>query len=816
MKTLKISTITCCIILWVLTKNIAQNPIVKLTDSNGTPTFIEFEKYSTAKVIDATSNPVTNLEALKRFLPVTSQDEFRELAVLPDQLGYSHRKYQQYYNGIKVENSVYTVHSNENILIAMNGHFTPIKNISVVPNITEAQALKNALSYRAAEVYIWNSQSAQSYDKKSINVPKGEIVFIEIGGQPKLAYKFDIFALKPLFREYVFVDAYNGQVLKCNPILKHCFHKHTYSSNFNKIYNQKKNEEPLKTSLAALGNFFTRFNGSVSGLTDYENGTYRLRDYTRGKGIETLNVGKLNNADFSYNINNAQDFTDIDNIWSEYDNTNKDNAALDVHRGTQNFYDYFKSNFARNSIDGDGFKLKSYVHYLGINGKYVNAFWTGNEMFYGDGDGINFDPLTSQDVVAHELAHGFCQYTANLEYEQESGALNEALSDIWGAIIENAYYPTKKTWLIGEDFDLNAKKGFRDMSDPYTRNMPKTYLGKNWSWESNYDNGGVHLNSSVINYWFYLLSQGGSGTNDLGTSFQVKGIGMIDAAKIVYRTETLYLSPSSQFFDFRIGALKAATELFGEKSLQYENTFISFLAVGISNSLSNLQQNYYASDCSIPNYQKVCGFAMTADKVYRSSVFSVSSIISNSSSTSFLSNCNFQFLDDFYAGNVSVAPKSTLVLEAGKVIIFESQKRVDGSSGGLYIPYGSTFKAQICTSLPSSTLSEAVSIFNETSSYSTIDSEKTVENSTDASMHIYPNPSSDVVNINLDLPNSTTGINLFIQPPKGIPIEVMKNLNQEAGNYQFSIPVDKLENGINLIVLQMNGKIISQKLIVAK
>lgn len=815
MKIIKLIFFACNLIICFTTRNVAQNPIFKLTNSNGIATFIEFEKISTAQMSEKIKIPLNDLEVLKRYLPVSIQDSFKELSFLPDPLGYSHRKYQQYFNGIKVENSVYTIHSKNNSLVAMNGNFTPINNISTTPSFDEQQALKNALKYRPAEVYIWNTSSAKFYYNNDLNIPKGEIVFVEIGGEAKLAYKFDIFALKPLFRENVFVDANNGQILKTNAILKKCFHKPTLIADEEKTTQKEYDNDNSLATIAPKGNFFTRYNGSVTGLTDYINGTYRLRDYSRGQGIETYDIGNLISNDLNFNLNNAKDFIDNDNNWTEYNNSNKDNAALDVHNGTQNFHEYFKTYFGRNSIDGNGLKLRSYVHFLGIEGQYVNAFWTGNEMFYGDGDGVKYDPLTSQDVVAHELAHGFCQFTANLQYERESGALNEALSDIWAAIIEKEFYPNKKTWLIGEDFDLYSKKGFRDMSDPFARNMPKTYLGKNWCWESNYDYGGVHLNSSVINYWFYLLSMGGIGTNDFGISFQVKGIGIFDAAKIIFRTETLYLSPNSQFLDFRVGVLKAATELFGEKSIQVANAILAFAAVGITNELLTAQQNYYANECSIPEYQKNCGFAMTADIVYSSSVFSVSDIIANSSSTLFLTNCNFQFLSDFHVGNVNIAPNSNVILEAGEIILFESQNRSDGLLGGLFVPFGSTFKAQICSS--SSKKLNETNVLKEGNylSQASIEQGVRAEILPATSMKIYPNPSSEIVNINIDLFESAV-LNLFIKPLIGPPVAIMNHQAKEAGNYAFSLPVEKLKNGMHLIVLQANGKNITQKLMVFK
>ena len=119
---------------------------------------------------------------------------------------------------------------------------------------------------------------------------------------------------------------------------------------------------------------------------------------------------------------NAVDFTDGDNFWNN--TSNLDNYATDAHWGAEMTYDYFFSMFNRNSIDGNGFALVSYVHY---GNNYSNAFWDGQRMTYGDG---NNNPFTALDITGHEITHGLTNFTANLVYQNESGALNESFSDI--------------------------------------------------------------------------------------------------------------------------------------------------------------------------------------------------------------------------------------------------------------------------------------------------------------------------------------------------------------------------------------------------
>jgi Zn-dependent metalloprotease len=276
-------------------------------------------------------------------------------------------------------------------------------------------------------------------------------------------------------------------------------------------------------------------------VTDSYNGAFRLRETTRGQGIRTFNMQK------GTSYGNAVDFTDADNFWNNV-NANKDQYATDAHWGAEMTYDYYQSN-GRNSIDGNGYQLNLYVHY---NNNYVNAFWDGTRMTFGDGN-ANYSPLTTLDVTGHEISHGLDEHTANLAYQGESGALNESFSDIFGACVERFADSTTANWLIGEDLG----NPFRSMSDPNAYGDPDTYFGTNW-YSGTGDYGGVHTNSGVQNHWFYRLSVGGSGTNDIGNNFNVTGIGIQKAQQIAWRNMVYYLTNSSDYADARFYSIQAA------------------------------------------------------------------------------------------------------------------------------------------------------------------------------------------------------------------------------------------------------------------
>jgi len=221
-----------------------------------------------------------------------------------------------------------------------------------------------------------------------------------------------------------------------------------------------------------------------------------------------------------------------------------DNAVDAAHNYAIATYGYYLNNHGRDSIDGTGLTMISRVHY---SRNYNNAYWDGTQMTYGDGDGVTFDPLSQDaDVVAHELTHGVTERTSGLIYQNESGALNEAWSDIFGAMVDRQEGATgADIWFIGEDIYTPGTDGdaLRNMADPAAFGdydwWPTRYTGSS-------DNGGVHWNSGIANLAFKLLVTGG--THPRGkTSVNVPAIGFDAAADIFYAANVSCLTPSSNF-----------------------------------------------------------------------------------------------------------------------------------------------------------------------------------------------------------------------------------------------------------------------------
>ena len=482
-------------------------------------------------------------ELIKEVFEHESRTMFKKLSHKEDKLGFTHQKFQQYFDNIKVEFATVTLHGKNAKISNVSSSYYPIKNdFSITPQINRSQAFTGAIKHVGATSYLWedslNALALNDYKK-----PDGELVILpvikHINETNRLAYKFDIYATSPLYRADVYIDAHTGEFIMENKKLHHA-------------------------DVPATGT--SLYNGTVSFMADNSTGQYRLRQATDGGGIET------------YDLNGGTDFSEATDIVSNSNFFGGNPAGVQAHFGAEKTYKYYLENHERNSFDDEGTVIKSYVSF-GLN--IPNAYWTGSAMLYGDGDGVQVGPVVSLDIAGHEITHGVIQFSANLVYSYESGALNESFADIFGENVEKYAQDGNHDWLIGDHLGIGGSGGaFRSMSNPNAFSNPDTYNGTYW-WTSSGDFGGVHINSGVQNFWFYLLSEGGNGTNDIGQSYSVDAIGMTKAAAIAYRNLTVYLSANSQYADARAGAIQAAIDLYGAGSAEEIATTNAWHAVGI-------------------------------------------------------------------------------------------------------------------------------------------------------------------------------------------------------------------------------------------
>ncbi|MCY1075207.1 M4 family metallopeptidase [Archangium lansingense] len=315
------------------------------------------------------------------------------------------------------------------------------------------------------------------------------------------------------------------------------------------------------------------YSGKVElSTTKNKDGTFSLEDASRGKGVVTLDAQNKEQASRPVKI------TDKNDVWGESTDPTRNKAAVDAHYGAQMTYDFIKDVLGRDSLDGKGEKLVSNVH---ISNNFVNAYWDGTQMNYGDGDGKTAGPLTTLDIAGHEIAHGLTERTAGLIYEGESGGLNEAMSDIIGSGVE--WYAAQKNkavefdWKVGEDAWTPANgngDALRYMDDP-TKDGYSVDNYKNYPKQTE-----VHGSSGIANNAFYLLANGGKNRT---SGLEVKdGIGMEKGLKVFSRALEHYMTPKTTFAEARQATLQAATDLYGANSAEAKKVQESWTAVGVN------------------------------------------------------------------------------------------------------------------------------------------------------------------------------------------------------------------------------------------
>ncbi|MDT0558762.1 M4 family metallopeptidase [Ichthyenterobacterium sp. W332] len=494
----------------------------------------------------------TFITELKQSNDLSDEYEFVVLSDKTDRNGISHAYTQQYYKGIPIENAFYSFHSKNGFMVACNGSLkNEISSNTINPTISPNFALNIAVNSISAKQYSWQNPSLfnvieSEKSKRFSSEPIPELVYYEVGSEFKLCFKVEVLALEPQGRYLAYVDANTGEVLNTINISTH-----------------------------VTGTCETNYHGVQDiDFDETSPGQYQLTDATRN--IQTYLL-----PDNSIDYNSATIPTSSFIDWSDISNNN----ALDVQWSSQVVYDYLSLNGIQ-GYDGQNAPIISYVNYGNSNGSKNNAFWNGTFLTYGSGGGNVFPgPLTSMDVVAHEIGHAVTEnYGNGLLYFGESGAMNESYSDIIAAAVEH-YINTSgnynglmlNEWLIS---DLNGD-GIRDLSNPNTNDKPDTYEGDFWAdTSSNFDNGGVHINSGVGNFWFYLLANGGSGTNDSGFSYSVNGLG-IDLAFEIALDAYNYLIYTSSYEDWR-----SVTEFVA--GLNYECSVVqevikAWEAVGVGN-----------------------------------------------------------------------------------------------------------------------------------------------------------------------------------------------------------------------------------------
>ena len=488
------------------------------------------------------------IKAEKENLGLAEIEDLQFNKVIETKGNWKHTKYQQFYKGIPVLNGVYILHEKEGALKKASGNILPNIRVNTTPNFDEKEAV-NLAKLDALDDAIKENKGKlpEGLAFNSIHNTTPELYIADKqyprnSGEYGLAYVFELefHSYPPRHDQYIF-DAHTGQIIDVIPQV---------------------------CSFEVEGKVKTRYYGEQTVMVDsIAPDEFLLQDFTRGDGIITIN--DYTDAPF---VSDSKTF----DLANDFD----DDAAADAHWAASRYYDWLRDSFGFNSIDNQGHELRSVIH-LNEGEAVVNAFWNGRFATFGDGDCTGYGPLTSIDVVSHEFTHGLTRNNSGLVYRYESGGLNESMSDMFGKGLEYYHNPSGFTWEIAHDFRRDSTVDvFRNMSDPNLENHPKYYKGRFWSARGE----GVHTNSNVMNYWFYLLVEGGSGTNERDYNFAVQKLGMDKTIQMVFIVNTAYLVPNSDYQHAYESTLEVAEDLWGIDSWEYVAVEEAWRAVGLSST----------------------------------------------------------------------------------------------------------------------------------------------------------------------------------------------------------------------------------------
>ncbi|MDR7253663.1 Zn-dependent metalloprotease [Nocardioides sp. BE266] len=522
----------------------AALPLTTATSAQGAPT-------APSARTDAASSALTALQHHDGAARATDGQDFVARSTVVDADGTSHVRFDRTLDGLRVLGGDLVVH--QDATSAWEG-----VSQTLAQPLTLATQAKVAKS--AAQRTVLARNAGTSAVRGDAKAKASELVVDATGATPRLAWEIisgGTQADGTPSRLATYVDARTGMVIR---------------------------SEQQIVNVDGQGQ--TLYSGTVPLQVSGSGSSYTLKDATRGGTYTTDMANKEDSVlcqIFGSGCKTGTTFTSTSTTFGNGSNTNRATAGADAQYGSNETWDYYKAVHGRNGIWNDGRGSYNRVHY---GSGYVNAFWDGTKMTYGDGDGVNYGPLVSLDVAGHEMSHGVTENSANLTYSGESGGLNEATSDIFGTAVE--FYAANVNdpgdYLIGEEFDLKNHVGFRRMDRPSSDGSSLD------CWSSNAKNVDVHYSSGIGNHFFYLLAEG-SGAKTIGgvahnsttcNGTSITGIGRDAAAKIWYRALTVYMTSSTNYAGARTATLNAAKDLYGQGSTQYATVAAAWSAVSVA------------------------------------------------------------------------------------------------------------------------------------------------------------------------------------------------------------------------------------------
>lgn len=507
------------------------------------------------------------------------EQNFMITRIETDAIGMQHVRLQQIHQQIPVYGAEVILHSDGSDFDFLNGKYYPSFHLASVEPLIDELSSEELVRNDLGTITTYENNVLQLMGAPSM---RSELVIYFKENTPHLVWHHTAYKNLAERWEY-FSDAISGEIIE--KYLSICkFHNHQpgkwnscQSADLNLDFSvsqeiQNQNETtPLDGKAIAIARDLFDINRNIN---TWEAGSrFYLIDGARDIFSPASNMpndpnGVLWTID-AFNTSPAKSNFRYDHIIS-INNTWPNKTSISAHYNSGKSFEYFRNVHNRKSINGNSGNIISLINVADEDGSSMgNAFWNGAAMFYGNGDGAFRELARGLDVAGHEMSHGVIQSTANLEYQGESGALNESFADVFGAMID------RDDWLIGEDVvRTNAfpSGALRSLENPHngasTNDFNRGWQPKHYNerFTGSADNGGVHINSGIPNHAFFRFAT---------------AIGKDKAEKVYYRALTNYLTKSSKFVDCRVAVIKAATDLHGASSAEVTAARTAFDAVGI-------------------------------------------------------------------------------------------------------------------------------------------------------------------------------------------------------------------------------------------
>lgn len=466
--------------------------------------------------------------------------------------GRVHERLGQYYRGVPVFGAQVVRQMDGRSVVSVGGRIYEGLDLNVVPSLSPERAGEAALAAAPAGARLQGDTRLGIFPLRD--------------GSYRLTYRLRV--RSDWTRRDVYVDAHSGEIVR--------------------------SINGLRTQAAV---------GEGTGVTGVVKKVSANQDVGTYQAVDTLRPGWTYTFDFKGSLSRLNAFintsslalsdlaTDSDNVW-------QDGATVDAHVYSGWVYDYYFKRYGRRGIDDQNLEVGVIVHPLARTlapvlppddvGNYINnaVYLGGGLLLYGDGDGFVFNNTAGGlDVVAHEWTHGVTEYSSDLIYQDESGALNEAFSDIMAASIEFFYQPLgtsrdQADWQIAEDVFLLPPGYLRSLNNPNAVGDPDHYSLRQFI-GTNFDEGGVHFNLTIATHAYYLAVAGG---RNRVSNITVPGIGFNNIERmerIFYRAFVMLMGPNSTFSDARRATLQAATDLYGPSSNERSQVEQAWTAVGV-------------------------------------------------------------------------------------------------------------------------------------------------------------------------------------------------------------------------------------------